>query len=79
MWTHKPPDGVGWYWFKIVHPAVPESAAVPVMMLVSRAAAGSLWAEDLLNRERYPMHEIEGLWSGPLTPPRREEFREVGG
>jgi hypothetical protein len=35
----------------------------------SRDAVGSLWAEDTVNQERYRVHEIEGLWAGPLASP----------
>ena len=70
MWTREPPGRPGWYWFKVVDPAVPESAAGPFMLLVSREADGSLWAEDTVNRERYRVHEIGGAWYGPLAPPR---------
>ena len=70
MWTREPPGRSGWYWFKVVDPSVPESVARPCLLLVSREADGSLWAEDTINRERYRVHEIEGVWAGPLTPPQ---------
>jgi len=50
-------------------PAVPERVAGPFLLLVSPGAGGPLWAEDTVNWERYRVHDIEGLWAGPLAPP----------
>jgi hypothetical protein len=70
MWTYERPGRPGWYWFKVVDPDVPEGVSWPVMLRVSEEADGSLWVEDTVNRERYPVDEVEGLWAGPLAPPQ---------
>ena len=69
MWTKEPPREAGWYWFKLTDPHVPEEVAKPKMLLVFEEINGSMWAEDTVNREQYPVCDIEGLWSGPLAPP----------
>ena len=70
MWTDEPPREAGWYWFRLTDPHVPEEVAKPRMLLVFVAADGSAWAEDTVNGERYPVHVVEGLWAGPLVPPK---------
>ena len=77
MWTCEPPGKAGWYWFKIVDPDVPEGVVRPTMLLVSRGADGSLWVEDTVNRERYQLHEIKGLWAGPPRPTASISARNI--
>ena len=69
VWSKEPPGRAGWYWFRLTDPHVPEEVSTPVMLLVSEGAGGRIWAEDTVNRERYPVRDLEGLWAGPLSPP----------
>ena len=69
MWINEPPGTAGWYWFKLADHFVPKKVAKPVLLLVFKGADGSMWAEDTVNGEQYPIHEVAGLWAGPLAPP----------
>ena len=69
MWKNEPPGEVGWYWFKLTDPHVPEEIAKPKLLLVYEWKNGSMCAEDTVNHERYSVCDMAGLWAGPLAPP----------
>jgi hypothetical protein len=69
VWSKERPRHSGWYWFRLTDPRVPEEARAPIMMLVSEEPGGRFCAEDAVNRERYQVRDLVGLWAGPLSPP----------